>query len=144
GVDGGHGSTPLGDPTNPDGRTATVLVVDDDGATRRVFVAALEHAGYRPLQAAGGDEALDLLRNHDVDLVLLDLEMPGLSGIDLVNRVRADPSNESISLILVSGHGGLSSKLAGLDAGANDYLVKPLALQELLARVATQLRDRSL
>jgi EAL domain-containing protein (putative c-di-GMP-specific phosphodiesterase class I)/DNA-binding response OmpR family regulator len=126
-----------------DGADATVLVVDDDPAIRRVFCSALRRAKYHTLEAANGQAALDLLADNDVDVALLDLEMPGLSGIELVARVRSDPRHESMGIVLVSGDGALDSKLAGLEAGANDYLVKPVELQELLARVAAQLRDRS-
>ncbi len=123
--------------------SATVLVVDDDQMIRHVFVAALSRAGYRTLDAASGEAALKLLVENEVDVALIDLEMPGLSGLDLATRVRADQRHESISIIFVSGHGTLNSKLAGLQAGGNDYLVKPLALEELLARVAAHLRDRT-
>lgn len=126
-----------------EGAGATVLVVDDDPAIRRVFCSALRRAKYHTLEAPNGQSALDLLADHDVDVALLDLEMPGLSGIELVARVRSDPRHESMGIVLVSGDGALGSKLAGLEAGANDYLVKPVELQELLARVAAQLRDRS-
>jgi EAL domain-containing protein (putative c-di-GMP-specific phosphodiesterase class I)/DNA-binding response OmpR family regulator len=123
---------------------ATILVVDDEPAVRHVFAAALEHAGYRTLEAPSGTAALALLREHAVDLALFDLEMPGLSGIELVTAVRSDARNEALNIVLVSGDGALDSKLAALEAGANDYLVKPVELAELLARVAVQLRDRSL
>lgn len=122
---------------------ATVLVVDDDDATRRMFVAALHHGGHRTLEAASGSDALALLYMHAVDLVLLDMEMPGLTGVDLAGLIRADPRQESMPIIFVSGSANLDSRIAGLEAGGSDYLVKPVALEELLARVSVQLRDRS-
>lgn len=127
-----------------DAAQATILVVDDDPAVRNVFCAALEHGGYRTHRAPSAAEALRILHGHAIDLALVDLDMPGVSGIDLVAAVRADPHRESLRILLVSGDGGIESKLAGLAAGANDYLVKPVALEELLARVDGQLRDRSL
>jgi EAL domain-containing protein (putative c-di-GMP-specific phosphodiesterase class I)/DNA-binding response OmpR family regulator len=127
-----------------DATHTTILVVDDDPAVRSVFCAALEHGGYRTHQASSAAAALEVLHGHAIDLALVDLDMPGGSGIDLVTTVRADPHRESLRILLVSGDGGMDSKLAGLAAGANDYLVKPVALEELLARVSGQLRDRSL
>jgi EAL domain-containing protein (putative c-di-GMP-specific phosphodiesterase class I)/DNA-binding response OmpR family regulator len=126
-----------------DGGLATVLVVDDDPAIRRIFRVALERAGYRTHEADGARAALDILRQGHVDVALVDIDMPGGSGIDLVDEVRSDPAGEALRILLVSGDGAVDSKLAGLTAGANDYLVKPVALEELLARVAGQLRDRS-
>jgi EAL domain-containing protein (putative c-di-GMP-specific phosphodiesterase class I)/DNA-binding response OmpR family regulator len=127
-----------------DGAHAAVLVVDDDPAIRRVFCAALEHGGYHTHQAGSATEALAVLHDHAIDLALFDLELPGASGIELITAVRADPNREALRILLVSGDGAMDSKLAGLAAGANDYLVKPVALEELLARVDGQLRDRSL
>lgn len=125
------------------GRQSSILIVDDDERVRRAFVAALERAGHRTYPAASAQAALQLLRDRDVDVALLDLEMPERSGLELLRQVRADPRNAALAVVVVSGDGQLESKLAALDAGANDYLVKPIALRELQARVGAQLRDRS-
>ncbi len=122
---------------------ATVLVADDEPAVRETMVVALRRAGYRTLPAADGDEAFALLEREQVDVALLDVDMPGRSGLDLVRAIRSDPRHEELNVLLITGDAALESKLEGFDAGAHDYLVKPVALAELLARVGAQLRDRS-
>lgn len=124
-------------------RRASVLVVDDDERLRRVFLAALRHGGYETLEATDGWAALELLEQRSVDLALVDMGMPGMSGVELASAIRRDPRHQAMGILFVSGDGALDSKLAGLDAGGNDYLVKPVELRELLARVAAQLRDRT-
>lgn len=131
------------DRASPASEPATVLVVDDDDAVRRTFVAALRHGGYVTLEAADSDAALDLLRSRTVDLALFDVDMPGRSGLELADVVRRDARHHAMGILFISGAGDLDSKLAGLGAGGNDYLVKPVSLRELLARVGAQLRDRS-
>jgi EAL domain-containing protein (putative c-di-GMP-specific phosphodiesterase class I)/DNA-binding response OmpR family regulator len=120
-----------------------VLVVDDEHAVREVFQVALERGGYRSLGVATGAAALEVLARTPVDVVLLDRSMPDISGEELLRRLRSDPRTERVSVVMVTGDGTLDSKIDGLNAGANDYLVKPVAIRELLARVAAQLEDRS-
>jgi EAL domain-containing protein (putative c-di-GMP-specific phosphodiesterase class I)/DNA-binding response OmpR family regulator len=122
---------------------ATVLVADDDTAVRETIVLALRHAGYHTIAAADGDEALTRLGTERVDVALLDVDMPGRTGFELLRTIRSDPRHEAVNVILVTGDAALDSKLEGFEAGAHDYLVKPVALEELRARVAAQLRDRS-
>lgn len=126
-----------------DAERPLVLVVDDDPGVREVFCAALEHGGYEVVAASTGHASLEITAERAVDLVLLDVALPEMDGLELLARLRADPATESLSVVVVTADGGLDGKLAGLRAGANDYLVKPVSLAELLARVEAQLRDRS-
>ncbi len=136
-----NGAVAVSPPDRTDDR-ATVLVVDDEPQVRRMFLAALAHGRFRGLEAADVDEARHLLATHRVDLVLLDRTMPGVGGEQLLRELRQDPRTERVSVVVVSGDGELDAKVETLAAGANDYLVKPVSLEELLARVRAQLGDR--
>jgi DNA-binding response OmpR family regulator len=130
------------DPRTSHGRL--VLIVDDDGPTRALFARALAQAGIATLEADSGDEALELLRSRLISLVLLDSKMPGLSGAAVIERLRLDPRTAKLPVVMVTGLNGVAAKVAGLDAGADDYLEKPVDLDELVARVRSQLRrDRA-
>ena len=131
-------STPAASDDRP-----VVLVVDDEAPIRELFVATLARGGYVGIQAATGLEALRVLATHRVDVVLLDRSMPDMSGDALLRRLRSDPRTAPVSVVMVSGDGRLESKVDGLGAGANDYVVKPVAMRELLARVAAQVEERS-
>lgn len=122
---------------------ARVLIVDDEAGVRATFAAALRHGGYVVLEAASGEAAIELLCHQDVDLALVDMEMPGLSGVELADVLRADGRHQAMGILFISGDAALDTKVAALGAGADDYLVKPVHLQELLARVNAQLRSRS-
>jgi EAL domain-containing protein (putative c-di-GMP-specific phosphodiesterase class I)/DNA-binding response OmpR family regulator len=130
-------------PPSLDDEPPVVLVVEDDCAVRELFLAALERDGYRCLAASSGRAALEVLGQRHVDVVLLDRSMPGMTGDQVLRRLRSQPSTERVSVVMVTGDADLDSKIDGLGAGANDYLVKPVAMEELLARVAAQIEDRS-
>lgn len=119
----------------------SVLVVDDDPGARGVLAATLAAEGYGVVLAAGGDEAMESLASFPVDLVLLDQEMPGLGGVEVLRRLRAMPATRRLPVILVTGQDGVDDRVAGLAAGADDYVIKPFEPSELVARVATQLRN---
>ncbi len=126
------------------GRSAeTVLVVDDDAVVRSMHEDVLRRAGFACIPAGDGREALEVLRRHRVAAVLLDDTMPVMSGIDVLRRVRADPRTQTLPVILVTGHAEMVNRVAGLDAGASDYLVKPVDPGELIARVRAQLRGQA-
>lgn len=114
-----------------------VLVVDDEAEIRESLAAELEAEGYESLRASNGRQAMELLE-RDPDLVLTDLTMPVMDGFRLIARIR---DISSIPIIVLSVHGGESDKVRALDAGANDYVVKPPPIGELLARIRAQLRD---
>ena len=117
-----------------------VLVVDDDPSVRDLMVMALHSGGYDTLEAGSSEEADLILRSSDVSLVLLDNNLPGLSGSDFVRNLRAEEATERLPVVIVSSAGRADRKAAGLRAGADDYLVKPVRIRELLARVDAHLR----
>lgn len=121
-----------------------MLVVDDDADVRRLFFHALTRAGFRARECRGGREALAALHEEEVALVLLDSRMPGMDGATVLRSMRADPATRAIPVVMVTGEGEVDERVAGLDAGADDYVVKPIAISELVARVRAHLRGRSL
>jgi two-component system response regulator MprA len=117
----------------------TILVVDDEAAVRRALNRALRLEGYEVELAADGAEALRLLEDGaQPDVVLLDLLMPGVDGLEVCRRLRR--SGSRLPVLMLTARAEVSDRVSGLDAGADDYLAKPFALQELLARVRALLR----
>lgn len=125
-----------------DNKRRKVLVVDDDPASIRITCRALEFEGYQVQSARSGEEALSKLNSWRPHLVLLDVSMPGLNGLETLNQVRA--MGEYMSVIFVSGKSESEDVIRGLDAGADDYVRKPFDSLELLARVRSQLRIKDL
>jgi two-component system, OmpR family, KDP operon response regulator KdpE len=117
--------------------SAVVLIVDDEPQIRRVLRTTLASHGYAVLEARTGDEALDLIRGEHVDLVLLDLNMPGRSGLDTCREIRA---SGDIPIIMLTVRNTERDKVQALDAGADDYVVKPFGSEELMARIRAALR----
>lgn len=120
----------------------SVLVVDDDEAVRTVVSWQLEAAGYAVLEAVDGQQALAVLDRHAPDLVVLDLGLPALAGLDVLRAVRDGRSAAAADLpvIVLSGRSGETDRIVGLDQGADDYLIKPFSPGELAARVRSVLR----
>ncbi len=116
---------------------ATVLVVDDERAIQRFLRPSLEENGFAVLEASTGKSALDLAVARKPDVVLLDLTLPDMDGLDVLKRLR---EWSSAPVIVVSARGEESDKIAGLDRGADDYLIKPFGVEELLARIRVALR----
>lgn len=119
---------------------ATILVVDDEPQIRRVMRTTLSSQGYAITDARSGDEALNKLREEHVDLVLLDINMPGLSGLETCREVRR---TSDVPIIMLTVRGSERDKVSALDAGADDYVVKPFGMEELLARIRASLRRSS-
>ena len=117
-----------------------VLVVDDEPQILRVMRASLPIRGYEVLTASTAEEALDQLSKQVPDLVILDLAMPEMSGLEVCRRVR---EFSSVPIIVLSAKGSESDKVAALDLGADDYVTKPFGMDELLARVRAVLRRLS-
>ncbi len=117
---------------------ASVLVVDDEPAVREALVRALALEGHTVIPATDGQEALDLLAEQRVDLILLDVSMPRIDGLEACRRLRA--AGDHTPVLMITARDAVSERVAGLDAGADDYLVKPFALAELRARVRALLR----
>jgi two-component system KDP operon response regulator KdpE len=117
-----------------------VLVVDDEPAIIRFLRAGLETQGYIVSDAKDGRGALDAVRRKTTDLVVLDLGLPDMDGLDVVKTMRAN--GEILPIIILSSRGGENHKIEALDLGADDYIVKPFGVGELLARVRTAQRHR--
>jgi DNA-binding response OmpR family regulator len=115
-----------------------ILAVEDDAAIRRGIVDALRFAGYEPLEAATGGQALRLATTMQYDLLLLDLVLPGGSGLDILAQVRLMRPTQPV--IVLTALGSENDRVAGLRLGADDYVVKPFSVRELLARVEAVLR----
>lgn len=116
---------------------ARILVVDDDMQIRRVLLTALSAAGYEVDTAASGEESMEMMKDRQYHLVLLDLSMPGVDGLEICRRLRATFAAEVIIITVRSVEKDI---VAGLDAGADDYVTKPFRTPELLARVRSALR----
>ena len=114
-----------------------ILVVDDDPQIRRVMRVTLIAQGYEVNDARSGEEALEKLRREAVDLVLLDMNMPGLGGIETCRLIRAD---SEVAIIMLTVRDAEADQVEALDAGADDYITKPFRTQELLARIRAALR----
>jgi two-component system KDP operon response regulator KdpE len=114
-----------------------VLVVDDEPQILRVIRASLPLRGYEVITASSGEEALDQISKQVPDLIILDLVMPEMSGLDVCRRVR---EFSAVPIIVLSAKGSESDKVAALDLGADDYVTKPFGMDELLARVRAVLR----
>ena len=119
---------------------AHVLVVDDDEGISAALRRALEYEGLRVSLAKDGYAALDEVRRHAPDLVVLDLMLPGLDGLEVCQRLRAERSGTLV--LMLTARDAMADRVRGLDAGADDYLIKPFAYEELLARVRALLRRR--
>ncbi len=116
---------------------ARILVVDDDAATRKMINAALESGGFDVVEAETAAEAMAAIKSHEPDVMLLDLVLPDGDGVEICREVR---TFSNLSIIMVTGRRDLTDRLAGLDAGADDYVTKPLAMGELVARIKSLLR----
>jgi two-component system response regulator MprA len=118
-----------------------ILVVDDEAAVRQALRRALSFEGYEVRLADEGADALEQLAQEQVDAIVLDVLMPRLDGIEVCRRIRS--SGDSTPVLMLTARSLVSERVAGLDAGADDYLAKPFAIQELLARLRALLRRTS-
>ncbi|MFC8517835.1 response regulator transcription factor [Streptomyces sp. NPDC057257] len=121
-------------------RPGAVLVVDDDAAIRRSLERGLRLSGFRVRTADGGREALAAIRDTPPDVLVLDISMPGMSGIEVCERLRGE--GQDLPVLMLSALDETADRIAGLQAGGDDYLVKPFALQELVLRLRALLRRR--
>jgi two-component system, OmpR family, alkaline phosphatase synthesis response regulator PhoP len=114
-----------------------ILVVDDEGSIRTIVEYALRDAGFTVTTAARGDEALDVVAREPIDLVVLDLMLPGIDGLEVCKRIRAE---RNTPIIILSARGEELDKVLGLELGADDYVTKPFSPRELVSRVKANLR----
>lgn len=116
---------------------ARILIVEDEEKIARFVTLELEHEGYQVEHAADGRTAVDLALERDYDLILLDVLLPQLNGMEALRRVR---KHKDVPVIMVTARDAVMDKVAGLDAGADDYLTKPFAIEELFARIRVALK----
>jgi two-component system KDP operon response regulator KdpE len=117
-----------------------ILVVDDDSQIRRVMRATLAARSYQVGDARTGEEALERLRSETYDLVLLDMNMPGMDGLETCRAIRTGQSDSDLAIIMLTVRNTERDKVEALDAGADDYVTKPFSMPELLARIRAALR----
>jgi sigma-B regulation protein RsbU (phosphoserine phosphatase) len=115
-----------------------ILAVDDTPSDLALLAQILEREGYSLALAKDGSQALDIAAKEKPDLILLDIFMPGMDGIEICRRLKADPATQEIPVIFVTSQSGSDEVLAGFEAGAVDYVTKPFRIPELLARVHVQ------
>lgn len=116
---------------------ARILIVEDEEKIARFVTLELEHEGYQVEHAADGRTAVNLALERDYDLILLDVLLPQLNGMEVLRRVR---KHKDVPVIMVTARDAVMDKVAGLDAGADDYLTKPFAIEELFARIRVALK----
>lgn len=123
--------------------SATILVVEDEPSIQELIAASLQHSGHRVLRADTAEEASRRVSETLPDLVLLDWMLPGMSGVQYARRLRADERTRDLPIIMLTARSEEHDKVAGLEAGADDYLTKPFSPRELLARIKAVLRRRA-
>lgn len=121
-------------------RPLKILIVDDEKDIVDLVAYNLEKEGYETLKALDGEKALQLVRTKTPDLVVLDLMLPGIQGLEVCKRIRKVPETAAIPIIMLTAKGEEIDKVLGLEVGADDYITKPFSVKELLARVKAVLR----
>jgi two-component system, OmpR family, response regulator len=125
----------------PGSESATILLVDDEDAVQKLLTYPLEHEGFRVVQARDGEEALRRFAGERVDLVVLDLMLPKVDGLEVCRRLRA---SSSVPIIMLTARDDELDKVVGLELGADDYITKPFSIREFRSRVRALLRRASL
>jgi DNA-binding response OmpR family regulator len=123
------------------GDRATVLVIEDDAGIRELIASGLTYAGYQVVQADSGEQGLRRFRTERPDAVVLDVRLPGIDGFSVCRELRT--LSQDVVIVMVTARDGVSDRVVGLDQGADDYVVKPFALEELTARLRAHLRRRN-
>src|SRR3954469_20619854 len=130
--------TPAGSPTMPD--SSTILLVDDEDSIQKLLTYPLEREGYRVIPARDGEEALARFEDEHVDLVVLDIMLPRLDGLEVCKRLRA---RSMVPIIMLTARDDELDKVLGLELGADDYITKPFSIREFRSRVRALLRRAS-
>jgi two-component system phosphate regulon response regulator PhoB len=123
--------------------TANILLVEDEPAIQELLAFNVTQCGYRALQASDADAALTQINSALPDLILLDWMLPGMSGVELAKRLRADQRTRNIPIIMLTARTDERDKILGLESGADDYITKPFSPRELMARIRAVLRRRA-
>lgn len=121
-----------------------ILIADDELTSRRILQHALTRVGYQVTAVDSGEEALRQLRAEPCDLLVLDFEMPDLNGIEVCAAIRSDPQTAHLPIIVLTGHSGEAEEIGCLQAGANDFVTKPVSVPALAVRIRTQVRLQTL
>ncbi len=121
----------------------SILAVDDDPITLRALRQVLLHKGYQVLEAGSGEDALELLERETVDLIILDVALPGISGFDVCRKIRAADRTAEVPVIFLTVHGSVADMKDGREAGSDLYLVKPVLTNKLLALVSSFLNSEA-
>ena len=122
---------------------ANILLVEDEPAIQELIAANLQHAGHHVIRASDAEHALGIVRHALPDLLLIDWMLPGMSGLSLARQLRREERTRAIPIIMLTARGAEADKIAGFEAGADDYVTKPFSPRELLARIRAVLRRRS-
>lgn len=130
----------MSDVTKTEGGRGRVLVVDDDAALAEMLSIVLRNEGFEPIWCSHGDKAFAAFRDSKPDLVLLDLMLPGRDGVDVCRDIRAE---SGVPIVMLTAKSDTIDVVAGLEAGADDYVAKPFKAKELMARIRTRLRRQS-
>jgi two-component system phosphate regulon response regulator PhoB len=123
--------------------TANILLVEDEPEIQELLAFNVTQCGYRALQASDADAALTQINSALPDLILLDWMLPGMSGVELAKRLRADQRTRNIPIIMLTARTDERDKILGLESGADDYITKPFSPRELMARIRAVLRRRA-
>ena len=123
-------------------RRSRVLVVDDTESVRSLFRKLLSSDGHDVVSAADGAAALEAVQRHRPDVVLLDVDMPTMDGLEVCRRLKADPSTRLTPVVMVTGQTDLNDRLRGIEAGADDFIVKPFNRNTLMTKVARVMNQR--
>jgi two-component system response regulator MprA len=123
------------------GKNPHILIVDDDSRVTSALRRTLAYEGYQVSSALDGEGALAIARAKSPDLVILDLMLPGIDGLEVCRRLRT--VDDDIAVLMLTARDAVADRVAGLETGADDYLIKPFALEELLARIKALLRRRN-
>lgn len=119
----------------------SILVAEDEAKIARLLEIELEFEGYRVTKAMDGFQAMELYRTGSWDLIILDIMLPGFSGIEILRRIRS--KDKQTPILLLTAKSSVEDKVSGLDLGANDYITKPFQIEELLARIRAALRVKT-
>lgn len=123
--------------------TSTILIVEDEPAIAELLAINLEFAGHRAVRAADAEEAIRLIQHELPDLILLDWMLPGIAGVRLAEKLRADERTREIPIIMLTARTDEGDKVEGLETGADDYITKPFSPKELMARIKAVMRRRA-
>lgn len=129
---------------NPDPEKSSVLIVDDNELNLRLIEAILQDPGYEILTAFNGEEALEIIRKREVDLVHLDVMMPGLDGFEVCRRIKSRENTRLIPVVLITGLGDLESRVKGMECGADDFITKPVNRIEIRARTRSLIQSKKM